>query len=530
MKLALLPVLLLTMPGALTLRANVQTGITTTQLSQFAASDWDSVGVSEASVCEGDFSVSGFSCVTADLKALNFSPLTVPLQYSSSRVLTLADDKEAKEIFIYVYRVGEDTNRDYDRVSMTLNADSFYSMHLPSEDTSYFKNYTIEPVSMSANGAFVKYRVMELNFSVDWTKDEREYVVRELIDYKHKEEASSILPSGMVYGVKDVATGIEVVQNSLNVFTARQLLVESYIHIADKGDLPLNYDSRIQGQSILLFDIYHNGEIFLEKLRSIELQANYYQWYGALNLQVQNNTERGEKVVQQMISSRWKSGTEGTLAENFHQRNVVYNSSLVIVPQSHEIDYKPSYWHWWQTRKYKWNDLDFTRNFESANKHVDGSLLNDYTYYAVLKTFDFEISPKGYKANDGKNYWQIGYRGDQYLPYTFTDVSLASFWYEEGTKVKQGIVMSTFNDSYGTVQLVKSTSNGMPNFLTAIIAVVAVIVLAIALQLFGILIPVVKMVFDALKSLIKGLCYLIKYLVLGISWPFRAIFRKIRGD
>lgn len=529
MKLALLPVLLLTMPGALTLRSNSQAGITPT-VSQFAVSDWDSVGVSEASVCEGDFSVSGYSCVTADLKGLNFSPLTVPLQYSSSRVLTLADDREAKEIFIYVYRVAEDVNRDYSKVSLTLNADSFYSMHLPDEDTSYFKNYAIEPVSMSANFAFVKYKVNDLSDQVDWTKAEREYVVRELIDYEHREEASSILPSGMVYGVKNVATGIEVVQNSLNIYTARQLLVESYIHIADKGSLPLNYDSRIQGQSILLFDIFSNGEIFLEKLRSIELQANYYQWYGALNLQVQNNTERGEKVVQQMVASRWKSGTEGTLSENFHQKNLVYNSSLVIVPQSHEIDYKPTFWHWWQTRNYKWNDLEFTKNFDLSNKHVDGSLLNKYTYYAVLKTFDFEISSKGYNASDGKKYWQIADREDGYLPYSFTEVSLASFWYEEGTKVKQGIVMSTFNDSYGTVQLVKPSSNGMPSFMTAIIAVVAVIVLAIGLQLLGVLIPIVKTVFDAFKGLINGLCYLIKYLFLAISWPFRAVFRKIRGD
>lgn len=527
---SIIPALLLLMPSSIRYSAsNSSKELSLDVLAQFSAGYWDSVGISEPSVCDSDITVSGYSCVTADLKALDFSPLTIPLQYSSSRVLTLADDKEAKEVYIYVYRYSDGVNRDYSQVSMTLNTDSFYTMRLPDEDTSFFKNYQIDPVSISANLSLVKYRITSIYDNIDWNADEREYIVRELIDYEHREEASSVLPSGMIYGVKDTASGIEVVQNSLNVYTARQLLVESYIHIADKGSLPLNYDSRIQGQSILLFDIFRNGEIFLEKLRSVELQASYYQWYGALNLEVQNNTERGEKVVQQMISSRWKSGTEGTLPENFHQRKEINNTSLIIVPQAHEIDYKPSYWHLWQTRKYKWNDLDFTKNLDTANKHVDGSLLNDYTYYAVLKTFDFEISPKGYRASDGNNYWQIANREDGYLPFTFTEVSLASFWYDEGTKVKRGIVMSTFNDSYGTVQLVKSSSNGIPNFLTAIIAVVAVIVLAIVLQLVGILIPVVKMLFEGFKALFKAVFYLIKYSILALSWPFRALFRKIRG-
>lgn len=476
----------------------------------FEPARYEQVGISTSEVCSGDFSISGYSCVSGDLKGLGYDTKSI---YENDYIITLTDDQELGDVFIYAYLK---ESAYYNRVSLSFDGEDFFKLKSKEEIETSFVDFNIEAVSLSSNGHYVKYLVKLNNedLPVDWfKKPERNYVIREL----YSSESNSILPSAINYAVITKEDGsIETIQTNLNPYSAEQYLCESYIHIADKIEgIPLNYDSRIMGQYLLLFNLKKDQEEFTRKLRAVEVKADQYQWFGALNLPVRDNAERGEKVVSQMIANKWISGTSGTLAENFHKKDVIKCKSNVIEPSVKTINYKPSFWHFWRTRSYTWNDLDFTANFDKANKYVATDLLSKYTYYAVLKTFNFEISPSAYKAVDNKTYWQISDRNDEYLPFCFENVSLAQFWWEEDSEVKRGIVISEYNKSNGAVKFTSNTTV-IPN---AVKWTIGIIVALLLLLLLPILIPVFKLVYTG-----------IKYIFLFVTWPIRFVVRKVRGD
>jgi len=492
----------------------------------FSSNRLEQVGVSVANVCNNDYSVSGYSCITADLRALKFEP--EKLIYDDSRIITISDDAEMHEVFIYAY-----INKPlfYSKASLSFKNEDFFAIKTKEEITTSFQDFPIEAVSVSSDFKFVKYLIKDVKFPKDWwLQEERNYVLREIID-----EDGNYVPSAINYAVgKDDYGVLKVDQTNLNAYKAEQLLCETYIHIADKDEtIPLRYDSRIMGQFILLFNLLDKSEEqFTEHLRAVEVIADHYQWYGPLNLKEEDNMERGAHVITQMIDNNWKSGEKGTLPGLITKKDEVKGDSLLIEPEPNSIEYKNNFWNIFTRKKYVWNDLDFTKNLETQNKHYSGERdfeLTDYTYYAVLNTFNFEISPETYDVDGSDsttkdNYWKVSNRNDKYLPYCYENVSLAQFWWEENGQLRNGIVLSEYNDSYGTVVLVEKNSSGLGKMITDFFIDFWWIFLVIVLLILA------PLIIPILPQIVKGICVVIKYIFLFISWPIRFIFRKIRGD
>ena len=496
-------------------------------LSLFSYEQLQSVGKSTANICNGDYTINSYSCVSADLAGLGYSPAFFNAIYTDSRIVTMSDDSQMSETFIYVFR--KNKNEQYDLASLSLNSEDFFSVSTDSISPSFF-DLDLEAISVSSDFSVIKYKLMGLQEHLEpdfYKQSERNYVLREIAS----KETGAYLPSAINYAVgNDTTTGeLKVIQTNLNAYRADQFLCENYIHVADKIDsIPLDYDSQIMGQFILLFNLWKDEKEFKNKLRAVEIMADEYQYYGATRLPVKSNTERGEQVVKQMISTQWPGGEAGCLDENFHKVNETKSKSLTISPDPHKITYKPSYWHFWRSREYYWNNLDFTANFDKANKYVATELLAKYKYYAVLNTFYFEVSPSGYKAQNGKSYWQFTPKnptsdGKLYLPYAYENVSIARFWWEEDSELRSGIVMSEYNDSFGTVKFASDESTSMPNLLIWIIAIGAILVLVLVVSLFSIFAGPIKILFHALGNIFVGIFKI-------ITWPIRFFVRKVRGD
>lgn len=486
-------------------------------LAQFDSKDWEKVGITSASVCSGDYAIGGYSCVTHDLNTLNFSTATTPILYDSSRVLTMSDDVESKETFIYVYKTNK--NRIYDKVSLATDPSSFDTLRTSSENIAAFSNYSLSLTSISADGNFAKYKINDLNY--DYKQEERHYIVRELIDWANRDKTSGILASGINYGVRNAEDGkIECVQTALNLYNAKQMVADTYFAVANVSH---NY---VRQQNTLLFSLYKNDELFTNTLRAIEVQCSSYQFFGTTTLHDGLNASRGKHFVKQAIGYNWQSGARGMNEKDFHILNKRENETLIIEPKSSEISYKPSMWHWWNTRKYTWSTLGKTSELAQANGgFVKDSWAEEFTYYAILRdsgmylnhssstdTFTIEkqtgvVTPEGLYQN---------------IPSYFYDVSLARFWYEEGTKVRQGVVLSAFNDSFGAVRLVNAKAQNMPSWLKTVLIASGVI---LGLMLISILTSVLK----GAKGLGKILLTAIKLPFTIIKWIFTPL-KKYTGD
>ena len=73
-------------------------------LSLFSYEQLQSVGKSTANICNGDYTINSYSCVSADLAGLGYSPAFFNAIYTDSRIVTMSDDSQMSETFIYVFR------------------------------------------------------------------------------------------------------------------------------------------------------------------------------------------------------------------------------------------------------------------------------------------------------------------------------------------------------------------------------------------------------------------------------------------
>ncbi len=507
---------------------------------------YSDIEVATSEICNNDYVVDGSGCVSGELTDYGYdlSKFTFNI-FTNNQLINLADNVVTNSVYLYIYRTN--VSKVYDRVSISQSDNA---------SNDIFEEYPIKPLSISADGHYVKYKVEGINVKEQQT---RRYMVRYLyIEATHDKLEDYFYIDG---NEEDKNT------DSFNEFVIKD------DEIQKRGK-----DLLVVTDKVVFFDIVpEQGTGYVDTGKAKQLNFvffntdndSYFEKNGAKLIEARVKWEDlssrgfirakdGYYLNNGMLPSSWTVPIDEPLSyrplesyDDFENYLLGEEDYEVTIPRYRNYfgpyPNTPEMWdkhnelikgetlevdngNWGSSDTFMWDTLGEVKYLDT-NKEADEDLVSKYKWYINYSNYDIMLDRLHVKnLHNNQEYDAMGIDGLRWTK--DLNIESLSFLLSDNT-IRNFITVDTYTDSIGYKDFLnKNEADGFPTWLVILIsAIFGVLGLIVLLVCFPVLMPVLGVV---LKYGAKVVFVLIKC-VLWVPYsilvlPFQAISAKRNGE